>query len=444
MPFSAPALFLSTLVLPAVAQFSGGSDDLNSYGGFKPDSITTGTFAILCIWALCYGLLSLWNFIALIIARGHRAPHALLLPTIVFFGWSNALYIALVVLENGADLSFQASLPDLLIPTLRFISNLANAWALTLLFVAIIAVAWNRETALHKATEGKFGGHHPALIVMHVAFASLIFLLGIAAEAYNMDTNVKYFAGDFDRFFGEDALQQRINTGNGLFYSYQSFAILSFIDIVVTSIVLWRGWRKAGISDRVSNLMLYAIVPLYCFMSLFTMIFVIVFSPHGLPDSASLSAFESADLANALLITLCSIAIIVVILVMGVKRAWWGADGVKQQQYWVPQQPQYVAGAQPQAGYYVPPQDASTTQTGYYVPPVQGGQMYSQPMAHAPGSPQPTLGSPYSTTPVPMESSVGGYTPAQLQSQQGGSVPGGTASGYPEKEAKAGMHFASS
>ncbi|KAF7292928.1 hypothetical protein MIND_01191900 [Mycena indigotica] len=362
-------------------------------------------------------------------------------PAIIFFGWSNALYMTIIVLQNSLNLSFRSSLPDLLLPTLRFLSNLAGDWALVLLFLAIHAVVFNRETALHKATEGKSGGHHPALIALHVTFASLLFILGTAAEGYTFDTNVKFYnTTQFRGTRGRQALRSRISTGNSLFYAFQSFVILSFIDILATSIVLWRGWRRAGISDRVTNVLFYVITPLYCFMALFTMIFTIVFSPNGLPDSASLSTLESANLASVLLTTLCSIGIIIVILVASVKKGWWGEDEFKyppQQQLWVPQQPQYVyatapaPGAQPQPGYSVP--QPAVTPAGYYVSPAQTGM--PQPALLPPMAPGPA--SPYSysnsspSSPGPMESTVGGYTPPH--SEQGV---------QPAKPGKGGMHLA--
>nr|GAT47514.1 predicted protein [Mycena chlorophos] len=411
---STTALFLA-LALPAAAQ----SDDATWYDAFSPDPLTMGIFVIGCIWAFCFVVLSIWNFVDLLMARGHRAPHALLLPTIVFFGWSNALYLARIVINSSANFDFADSLPYLTRPALRFAGNLVGDWGSVLFFLAIIAVAWNRETALGKTTEGRTTAHHPALIALHAVLAFLMFVLNTAAEGYVMNLNVEVYNGDFfTSVGGEEKLQSHANTANNLFYAGQSFIVLSFIDVLITSIVLWRGWRAAGISDRVSNLLLYAITPLYCLMSLFTMIFLIVFSPHGLPATTGLDGLEGADLADQLLPTLCAIVILFLMVLAGAKKSWWGEDEFKYPaQAWAAQQPNshYMANPEPQ--------------TGYYTPPVQGAQTYAP--AAAPAS------APTPAEPV-YESAVGGYTP----SEPGHSAVGGTGPYSQQRGEKTGLHLA--
>ncbi|KAF7319447.1 hypothetical protein HMN09_00283200 [Mycena chlorophos] len=391
------ALFLA-LALPAAAQ----SDDATWYDAFSPDPLTMGIFVIGCIWAFCFVVLSIWNFVDLLMARGHRAPHALLLPTIVFFGWSNALYLARIVINSSANFDFADSLPYLTRPALRFAGNLVGDWGSVLFFLAIIAVAWNRETALGKATEGEDEGTPPCLDCAACR-------IGVPHE-YNGDF--------FTSIAGEEELQSHANTANNLFYAGQSFIVLSFIDVLITSIVLWRGWRAAGISDRVSNLLLYTIAPLYCLMSLFTMIFLIVFSPHGLPATTGLTGLEGADLADQLLPTLCAIVILFLMVLAGAKKSWWGEDEFKYPaQAWAAQQPNshYMANPEPH--------------TGYYTPPVQGAQSYAPAAAPASG---PTPAEPV------YESAVGGYTP----SEPGHSAVGGTGPYSPHRGEKTGLHLA--
>ncbi|KAJ7028733.1 hypothetical protein C8F04DRAFT_1265690 [Mycena alexandri] len=408
-------LALSCLFLPAACQF----DDSGLENGFHPDPLTTGLFAILCIFALVYGGLLVWTVVALFTSRGHRSPYALLLPALVFFAWSNTAYIALIILENIPSLGvFANTLPDLLLPTLGFVLNLLNDWAIILQFLVVIAVLWNRESALRVASEGKFGGHHPALIAVHATLAVLMFVFGTASEALNMDTNVKFYTTDY--FFGNtDALDHRIAVRNQLFYTFTSFAILSAVDVAVTTVLLWRAGRKAALPDKIVNLMLYAVVPLYSILSLLLMIFTIIFSSSGLPSTASVTTFEGANLASSLLPTLFSFAVIVVILVLSIRSADWSPGGWSssfteppKQQYWAPQ-PQYM---------YTAPQ----SQAGYHAagPPQQ--MPYGQPQPMAYGPPQGAyleshLGS--SSTPQQMqyESAPGEYTAPS--STQGSYIP---------------------
>ncbi|KAJ7481553.1 hypothetical protein FB451DRAFT_1236354 [Mycena latifolia] len=391
---------LSSLFLPAACQSLSGGDDVDfSDEGFHPDALTSGIFALLCIYAVAYSVLIIWTFVALVTGRGHRSPYAFLLPTLVFFAWSNAAYIGIIIIENIPAVYYSDSLPVMLLPSLRFVSNLFNDWAAMLQFLAVIAVIWNRETTLRVATEGKFGGHHPALITLHVTLASLIFALGTAAEAYNMDTTVQYYVTRPDDLrFLRGELHHRIIVYQQLFYAFSSFAILSAIDVVVSSVLLWRAWKKAAIPDKATNIVLYALAPLYAALSLMVMIFTIIFSPSGLPNSVTLTTFEGASLASTLLPTVLSFAVITTILVLSLKKANWNAGGVAdppKQQYWAPQ-PQYMYAAPPQPGYY--PQGAQ---------PMQYAPQDARPGSYIPGSPPS------------MHATPGSYTPPQSVSSQG-------------------------
>ncbi|KAJ7094077.1 hypothetical protein B0H15DRAFT_151783 [Mycena belliarum] len=373
--FSFAIVLFSSLILPAACQFSGGDDDAESTG-FHPDPLTAGTFALLCIFAVCYSVLIIWTFVALVTSRGHRAPYAFLLPALVFFAWSNATYIALIILVNIPAIVFSDDLPPLLVPALTFVNYLFNDWGLVLIFLAVIAVIWNRESALRAATEGKSGGHHPALIAVHATLAALVFILGTAAEGYNMETNVRYYLRDDDerRFLTRRQLARRIITYQQLFYAFSSFAILMGVDVIVSATLLWRAWKNAAISDKVTNIMLYVVAPLYGLLSLVIMIFTIVFSPSGLPRSAGRAAFESASLANVLLATGLLLAVATTLLVLALRKRNWTPGGaappMQQQPYWAPQPQQYTYAAPPPG-----------TQSGY----VHGHFPHGPPMAFAPG-----------------------------------------------------------
>ncbi|KAJ6588389.1 hypothetical protein B0H19DRAFT_205148 [Mycena capillaripes] len=421
---------LSSLILPAACQFFDGEDD-----GFHPDGLTAGLFAILCIFAFLFGVMGIWNFVALLTSRGHRSPYAFLLPTILFFSWSNAAYIAGIILENIPSLnavdSFDSALPPLLIPSLFFVSNLFNNWAMVLQFFVLIAVLWNRESFLRTITEGKSGGHHPALTALHATLATLTFIFGTATEALYMDLNVRVQNGDFFGIDGRADLQHRIDVRNQTLYVFTTFAILMAVDVAVTTVLLWRAWKKTGNSDKITNLMLYAVVPFYCIFNLSVMIFTIVFSPSGISSSASPTVFEAADLADSLFNPGIPIVILFFILFLSVNKMWWNPNGVGQppkQQYWAPQ-PQYMYASPPQvpqAGYYVAgqqPMAYGQPQQTYPEPQVQGGSPYGQPeqmYPQAQGSlhvqyaqPHETGGSYTTASPPPTHVSPGSYSPPQ-------------------------------
>ncbi|KAF7343448.1 hypothetical protein MVEN_01777600 [Mycena venus] len=402
---------LSSFFLPAACQFDDSDSD-----GFHPDPLTAGLFGVLCIFALLYGVLSIWTLVALFTSRGHRGPYAFQFPAILFFAWSNAAYIGWLIIENIPVLnanSFFSDVPVLLLPSLGFVSNLLFDWGVVLQFLVLIAVLWNRETVLRIATDGKFGGHHPVLIALHVTLATLTFIFGTASEAYGMDTAVKF--NDTDRF--ESRLYReylhRIQVRQQLNYVFNAFAILMVIDVAVTTSLLWRAWRKAGISDKITNLMLYVVVPLYSIFGLLLMIFTILFSPSGLSADAGPEVFEGANLAYSILVTGISITILFFILALSVKKAYWNPGGVAEpskQQYWVPQ-PQYIYAAPPQvpqAGYYAQqPMAYGQPQPQMYAGPDSPQQMqYAQPHESAPGS--------YAS---PMQASPGSYTPPHAAGQ---------------------------
>ncbi|KAJ7291237.1 hypothetical protein C8J57DRAFT_212487 [Mycena rebaudengoi] len=375
------ALALCALFAPVASQFSGGDDDAFASTTFQPDPLTGGLFAILVIFGVAYSALLIWTFIALITSRGHRAPYAILFPTILFSGWGNAAYVGEIIIDNIPSLHFFSdTLPVLLIPSLIFILNLFSDWATVLLFLATIAVILNRETALKTASEGKSGGHNPVLLVVHIVLATLAFIFGTATDAYAMDTNVKIANGSFTGRIGRLERVHRTQVIQQLSYAFASWSVLLGVDIAVTTLLLWRSWRSAGISDKITNVMLYAVAPLYMLLSLFIMIFTIIWSPKGPIYAKRFASFEvfekaseSANLANSLLVTGTSIAIMITLLVMSAKKTFWNIGGaeptgkyVYQTQPW-PVQQQYMqqqyAYAQPlpaQPGFYNP--NAPTTQ----------------------------------------------------------------------------------
>lgn len=189
--------------------------------------------------------------------------------------------------------------------------------------------------------------------------------------------------------------QQR-KVWSALSYSFSSFVVFSGFVVIVATILLWRKSRAVGIRDKITNTMLYVIVPLYAAYNLFTFIFTIVFSDHGLPYDSSLTKVESATLANNILLLLSYFAVALALLVLSINRVSWNIGGTAQpinipaQQYWSqPAQPYY--GSQQHMQPYNP---QPITQPTYYYngpqPYVPAPQIYETP-AHSPQTQQASL-----------------------------------------------------
>jgi len=277
---------------------------------------------------------------ALLLARGHRFPYALLFPTVILMFINNADNIALIVCDN---LSSDYDLPDLLFPALDAINLLSNSWATLLLYLAILAVLWNRESAIRVATEGKAGRRNPALIAVHAVLAVFIFVLGTAGPAVFVDALVKYETTSDVRSVAVIDYRKQRKVFEKLSYVYSTFVVLTGVDVALSTVLLWSASRTARVTDKITNMMLYVVVPLYALLNLFFMIFTIVFSDKGVPFS-SITSYEGALLANNLLLLLFSFAVITALLFLAGNHANWVVQGgVVQpdtgkpvQQHWSP------------------------------------------------------------------------------------------------------------
>jgi hypothetical protein len=196
------AIALLALVHPVASQSttSGGN---TAYGGYGPDfqidpltsvcilgiiifiaysqcQIIQVILSLFCIFTFLFLLLTGWCFVTLILARGHRAPYALLLPALILSTLANANNIALEVFLN---MPYWYNLPTQLQPALEAIGLFFTNWAILLLFLSIIAVLRNRETALHTTTEGKAGGYKLIFTVVYAVLALTLFVLGTAGTS---------------------------------------------------------------------------------------------------------------------------------------------------------------------------------------------------------------------------------------------------------------------
>lgn len=202
---------------------------------------------------------------------------------------------------------------------LAIVHWLLTNWSNLFLYLSFIAVLWNRETVIHSTTEGRAGQHNHIFTAVYTVFAVLIFVFGTVGPI------VLYVA--FQRYDPESEpvqLNYLINISNCLgVYVFGSFVIVTGIVIAISTFLLWRANRAAGITDKITSTMLYVVVPLYATYNLFNIIFTILFySPKFL------LALARSELAGNILLSLSYFAVAVALLFLSVNQDSWKANGI--------------------------------------------------------------------------------------------------------------------
>lgn len=131
-------------------------------------------------------------------------------------------------------------------------------WADLLLFLSIGAVLRHRETIIH-ATTGEKGAcrGNRVLTVAYSALSIIIFVLGTAGPAVNLDTKRRYTAFEHDANTSAEKaelkvwLDQRWGINATIDDMFGSFVVLSAVGVVISTILLWRAGCAAGIRDKV-------------------------------------------------------------------------------------------------------------------------------------------------------------------------------------------------
>ena len=181
--------------------------------------------------------------------------------------------LILTTLGNGANIALEIYLnwpsgfyvPTQLIPALTAIQWFFANWAILLLFLSFVAVLWNRESALHAATDDAVGGHNRLFTVTYAILASILFVLGLAgpivyvvdAQKYNNALNQINSAAIYDPIVSDGALQLQIwisqqrKIWRSIGYAFDSIVVLTGVVVTVSTILLWRAGRAAGIRDKV-------------------------------------------------------------------------------------------------------------------------------------------------------------------------------------------------
>ena len=301
-------------------------------------------------------LLTGWCFSAVRLARGHRAPYTFLFAAFILQDLGNAISIVLQIISNELTQHNGPNPHELVIGGLWWL--FAN-WGILLVFLSVIAVLRNRETAIRIATKGKPGPNN-RFTVAYATLALIIFVLGTTSPVLLNDTIRKYQIG-LDGINQQPSANaslpkaeldlwhaQRIDVWSDFDWAFRSFVGLTGVVVVISTIPLWRACRAAGITDKVlnphilasmidtdllaafqiTNTMLYVVAPLYATYILFTYIIPLVLEPQDLTATNSFITLESVMIAHDLLTTLLHFAIAVALLRMSSNRKDWNIPEV--------------------------------------------------------------------------------------------------------------------
>jgi hypothetical protein len=266
--------------------------------------------------------------------RGHRLAYLMLLLAIAFTVISLLALIAYTVLV--ANVVAGPSVRTAVVGLLLFFRN----WSLILIFIAIVTFLWDRETMVRAKLNGPSGKRNVPLVVIHVALIVVMFIFATAQASASVNLRIAAAQG-FSRKHPKEYIQ-RVHTVNSLTYTFYAFVIVSTVDVIVAAVLLSGAARKASISDKVcrathfrspvtnapfaqvTNIVLFAVTPLYTLFNLSHLVFLITLSPSGLPKAgATVTTIRSADLAQKVIENLLVFLIFAVLLFLSFNRASW-------------------------------------------------------------------------------------------------------------------------
>ena len=153
---------------------------------------------------------------------------------------SNALVIALEILFFFWAVSTQ--LIDVLFYGRWFFTN----WSNLFLYLSLIAVLRNRETVIHSTTEGRFGQHNHVFTAVYTILAVLIFVFGTVGPIFQWVVVQRYATSNSDQLY--HLINISVYLGQ---YVFGSFVIVTGIVVAISTFLLWRANRAAGITDKV-------------------------------------------------------------------------------------------------------------------------------------------------------------------------------------------------
>jgi len=208
---------------------------------------------------------------------------------------------------------------------------LFNHWAILLLFLSIISVLRNREAAVYNATGGKEAGRRNyGFTVAYAILAIIIFVLGTAGPAVYVDTMRKFTTArnGIDLRLNPDGLVEiaEFSSLHGdIEYVFSSVVVLTGVVVVVSTIMLWRACRAAGVRDKITNNMLKVVTPVYLGYNLFTFVFPFLFL--NISSTSAFMTLEITMLAHNFLSSTLYLAVAFTLLRMASNRTDWNIQG---------------------------------------------------------------------------------------------------------------------
>jgi hypothetical protein len=198
----------------------------------------------------------------LISTREHRALYATLFLSLIMSILTNAPGIAFSVFSHMS----QYNLPARLHLALDASDWLFTNWSILLMFLSVVAVLLNREVAIYAKTGGQAGRRNHGIPVVYTTLAIILFMLGTAGPAFYFVTIRKYqiTSNEINSEFNATALPEKGATPKllseqsrvwgGLDDMFYTFVILTGVVVVVSTVLLWRKVRAAGMKYKVRNL----------------------------------------------------------------------------------------------------------------------------------------------------------------------------------------------
>jgi uncharacterized membrane protein YhaH (DUF805 family) len=186
-----------------------------------------GNLTIFCLFTFAFFIQTAWCCIALVQGRGHRSPYAFLISALILSLIDHVMNILALIFEVSNSGYSQP-------PARGGVQTFFSSWTHLFFYLSMIAVLWNRETAIYAATEGKAGRHNYVVTGVHAILIMLIFAVGTAGPAVELNPK-----GSF------------IRNVNAMYYSLCTFLILAVVTVIVSAVLLQRASRVEGVVDNV-------------------------------------------------------------------------------------------------------------------------------------------------------------------------------------------------
>jgi hypothetical protein len=213
------------------------------------------------VYSIFFAIFIVFTFFALLAAvtlRGHRTPYSLLALTTFLISIELATHVVELVLSN-LTAPYKPSLRT--IGAVVSLNAFSGYWSWLTLFMTVVILLHDRMKSCKELT-GKsreisqaalaFQGEHysrsKGFMVVHSGLATLILALGTASAALITKLND-------DRLNGRiETVRQflaRVSMSGRVFYAFNSFVIMTAVDVIALSFYGFKGMKHYGVSDKV-------------------------------------------------------------------------------------------------------------------------------------------------------------------------------------------------